>query len=166
MNLCALLPSLHGSGWQKCLMWLWHLYPPEGQAQQPTLMKLPHDTQQMSFVSTEHPRGRSLPIFPSRKRHEATAWQTTLPWANLWFSLGLNMETFGIMLSTQCNNIYNKGKVVFRLSVQLSSITAIVWLCYPIRQLQLSEYTCWWENRIIGQSMSYLGMIGGATHFT
>ena len=36
-----------------------------------------------------------------------------------------------------------------RLHAQLSQITAIVRLCYSIRQLQLSEYTCWWENRIL-----------------
>ena len=49
-----------------------------------------------------------------------------------------------------------------RLHAQLSQITAIVRLCYSIRQLQLSEYTCRWENRIIGRSMSYPGTIGGA----
>ena len=37
-----------------------------------------------------------------------------------------------------------------RLHAQLSQITAIVRLCYSTRQLQLSEYTCRWENRIIG----------------
>ena len=37
-----------------------------------------------------------------------------------------------------------------RLHAQLSQITAIVWLCYSTRQLQLSEYTCLWENQIIG----------------
>ena len=49
-----------------------------------------------------------------------------------------------------------------RLHAQLSRITAIVRLCYSIRQLQLSEYTCRWENRIIGRSMSYPGTLGGA----
>ena len=47
------------------------------------------------------------------------------------------------------------------LHTQLSRITAIV-LWYSIGQLQLSEYTCRGENRIIGQSMSYPGTIGGA----
>ena len=37
----------------------------------------------------------------------------------------------------------------------LIRITAIVWLCYSIRQLQSSDYTCQWENWIIGRSMSY-----------
>ena len=36
-----------------------------------------------------------------------------------------------------------------RLHAQLSQITAIVRLCNSIAQLQLSQYTCWWENRII-----------------
>ena len=36
-----------------------------------------------------------------------------------------------------------------RLHAQLSQITAIVQLCHSIRQLQLSEYTCRWENQII-----------------
>ena len=49
-----------------------------------------------------------------------------------------------------------------RLHAQFSRITAIVGLCYSIRQLQSSEYTCWWENRIIGWSMSYHGTIFGA----
>ena len=48
------------------------------------------------------------------------------------------------------------------LLAQVSQITAIVWLCYSIRQLQLSKYTCLWENRIIGWSMSYPGTLGGA----
>ena len=48
------------------------------------------------------------------------------------------------------------------LHAQLSWITAIIRLCYSIRQLQLSKYTCQWENWIIGWSMSYPGMIGGA----
>ena len=48
------------------------------------------------------------------------------------------------------------------LHAQLSQITAIARLCYSIRQLQLSEYTCRWENRIIGWSVTYTGMIGGA----
>ena len=47
------------------------------------------------------------------------------------------------------------------LHAQLSRITAIVRLCYSIRQLQLSEYTCRWEKWIIGRSMSYAGTIGG-----
>ena len=49
-----------------------------------------------------------------------------------------------------------------RLPAQFSRITAIVRPCYSIRQLQLFEYTCQWENRIIGQSMSHPGTIGGA----
>ena len=49
-----------------------------------------------------------------------------------------------------------------RLHAQLSWITATVRLCYLIKQLQASEYTCRWENLIIGQSMSYPGTIGGA----
>ena len=49
-----------------------------------------------------------------------------------------------------------------RLHAQFSQITAIVRLCYSIRQLQLSEYTCWWENQIIGWNMSYPSTIGGA----
>ena len=49
-----------------------------------------------------------------------------------------------------------------RLHAQLSRITAIVRLCCSIRQLQLSEYTCQWENWITGWSMSYPGTIGGA----
>ena len=49
------------------------------------------------------------------------------------------------------------------LSVRLhEQITAIVQLHYSIRQLQLSEYTCRWENQIIGRSISYPGTIGGA----
>ena len=36
------------------------------------------------------------------------------------------------------------------LHAQFSRITAIVRLCYSIRQLLLSEYTCRWENGIIG----------------
>ena len=47
------------------------------------------------------------------------------------------------------------------LHAQLSRITAIVQLCYSIRQLQMSEYTYWWENQIIAHSMSYPGTIGG-----
>ena len=50
-----------------------------------------------------------------------------------------------------------------RLRAHLSRITAIVRLRYSIRQLQLSEYTCRWENRIIGRSMSYPGTIGGTS---
>ena len=49
-----------------------------------------------------------------------------------------------------------------RLHAHLSQITAIVWLCYSIRQLQSSEYTCRWENQITGESMSYPGTLGGA----
>ena len=49
-----------------------------------------------------------------------------------------------------------------RLHAQLSQITAIVPLCCSIRQLQLSQYTCRWANRITGRSMSYPGTIGGA----
>ena len=49
-----------------------------------------------------------------------------------------------------------------RLHAQLSRITAIVRPCCSIRQLQLSEYTCRWEDRITGWSMSHPGMIGGA----
>ena len=45
---------------------------------------------------------------------------------------------------------------------QLSQITAIVRLCYSIRQLQLSEYTCLWENRISGRSMYAAVTLGGA----
>ena len=45
---------------------------------------------------------------------------------------------------------------------QLSRITAIVRLYYSIRQLQLSKYTCWGENQIIGWSISYPSTIGGA----
>ena len=41
-----------------------------------------------------------------------------------------------------------------RLHAQLNQITGIVWLCPWIGQQQLSEYT-WWENRFIGQSISY-----------
>ena len=41
-----------------------------------------------------------------------------------------------------------------RLHVQFSQITAIVPLCYSIRQLPLSEYTCLWENRITACRMS------------
>ena len=48
-----------------------------------------------------------------------------------------------------------------RLHAHLSQITAIVRLCYSIRQLQLSEYTCRWKNRIIGWSMSYPSTKGG-----
>ena len=48
------------------------------------------------------------------------------------------------------------------LHAHLSRITAIVWLCYSIRQLQSSEYTCRWENQITGESMSYPGTLGGA----
>ena len=36
-----------------------------------------------------------------------------------------------------------------RLHAQLSRITAIVRLRYSTRQLQLSEYACRWENRVI-----------------
>ena len=49
-----------------------------------------------------------------------------------------------------------------RLHAQLSRITVIVRLCYSIGQLQLSEYTCLWENQIIGWSVSYPRAIGGA----
>ena len=48
-----------------------------------------------------------------------------------------------------------------RLHAQFSRITAVARLCFSIRQLQLSEYTCQWENRITGRSMSYPGAIGG-----
>ena len=41
-------------------------------------------------------------------------------------------------------------------------MTAIVQLCYSIRQLQLPKYICRWEHLIIGRIMSYPGMIGGA----
>ena len=47
-------------------------------------------------------------------------------------------------------------------SLSMITCTCIVRLCYSIRQLQLSEYTCRWENQIIGRSMSDPGMIGGA----
>ena len=47
-----------------------------------------------------------------------------------------------------------------RLHAHLSRITAIVRLCYSTRQLQLSEYTCPWENWIIGRRISYPGTIG------
>ena len=43
-----------------------------------------------------------------------------------------------------------------------SRITAIVWLCYSVGQLQLSKYTCRWENWITGRSMSYHSTMGGA----
>ena len=49
-----------------------------------------------------------------------------------------------------------------RLHAQLSQITAIVRLCCSIRQLQLSEYTCRWENWITSRCMSYPGTLGGA----
>ena len=49
-----------------------------------------------------------------------------------------------------------------RLHAQLSLITAIVRLFHLIGQLELYECTCWWENLIIGRSMSYPGTIGGA----
>ena len=49
-----------------------------------------------------------------------------------------------------------------RLHAQLGRITAIVRQWHSIRQLQLSKYTCRWENRIIGPSMSYPGTLGGA----
>ena len=51
---------------------------------------------------------------------------------------------------------------LLHLHAQLSQITAIVRPCYSIGQLQLPEYTCQWDNRIIGRSMSYPGPIGGA----
>ena len=54
------------------------------------------------------------------------------------------------------------GSLSVRLHAQLSQITAIVRLRCSIRQLQLSEYTCQWENLITGRSMSYPGTIGGA----
>ena len=59
---------------------------------------------------------------------------------------------------SQCSFILHS----VRLHAPLSRITAIVRLCYSVRQLQLSEYTCWWENRIVLWSMSYPGTIGGA----
>ena len=58
------------------------------------------------------------------------------------------------------NAAFRKQSV--RLHAQLSRVTAIVRLCCSIRQLQLSEYTCRWENRITGRSMSNPGMLGGA----
>ena len=48
------------------------------------------------------------------------------------------------------------------LHAHLSQITAIVRLCCSVRQLQLSKYTCRWENRITGQSMPYPGTLVGA----
>ena len=49
-----------------------------------------------------------------------------------------------------------------RLHAQLSRITARVWLCYSIKQLQWSKYMCQWENWITGRSMSYPVTLGGA----
>ena len=49
-----------------------------------------------------------------------------------------------------------------RLHAQFSRITAIVRLCYSIRQLRLSEHT--WDEKIglLGRSMLYPGTTGGA----
>ena len=50
----------------------------------------------------------------------------------------------------------------------ISTLTCTAWSDYSysstmlLRQLQLSEYTCLWENQIIGRSVSYSHTISGA----
>ena len=63
-------------------------------------------------------------------------------------SLCCNLSQKSICLDQTWLMIWLQQSV--RLHAQLSRITAIVRLCHSIRQLQLSEYTCRWENRIIG----------------
>ena len=55
------------------------------------------------------------------------------------------------MLQTPSWPAFHQGSQSVRLHAQLSRITAVVRLCYSIGHLQLSEYTYWWENQIIGQ---------------
>ena len=59
-------------------------------------------------------------------------------------------------------SIVQSMRLSLRLHAHLSQITAIVRLCCSVRQLQLSKYTCRWENRITGQSMPYPGTLVGA----
>ena len=87
-----------------------------------------------------HPR-RQLSVcsrFANHERNTGRTWFTS--WRPCW----------GRELRTCCHSV--------RLHAQLSQITAIVPLCHSIRQLQLSQYTCRWENWI----MSYPGTLGGA----
>ena len=79
---------------------------------------------------------------------------------NIYFHMTLPYSAYSI--ATLVSTFLVLAGESVRLHAHLSRITAIVWLCYSIRQLQFPEYTCRWENRIIGRSMSYPGMIGGA----
>ena len=79
----------------------------------------------------------------------------SLAWSN---SLLLHYFSFPVFFFL----LFDVGNDSVCLHAQLSQITAIVRLCCSIRQLQLSEYTCRWENGITGRSMSYPGTLGGA----
>ena len=96
-------------------------------------------------------------------RQSSKTVQTT--WL-LSVSLGLS---FNVIYTTSNQPAFHPSLTHWLHSVhlhaQLSRITAIVRLCYSIRQLQLSEYTCRWENWIIGRSMSYPSTIGGTVPF-
>ena len=85
MSLCALLPSVRGSGWQQHLMWLWDLDPPEGQAQQPTLEWL--------LFRQRAPWRQKLQTVPLSLVSFVDFPIKAAPWgngmtANVWFSLG------------------------------------------------------------------------------
>ena len=57
--------------------------------------------------------------------------------------------------------IWVRWRLSLRLHAQLSPITAVLWLCYSIRQLQLSWVYMPVRKSKYWLSMSYPGMIGG-----
>ena len=71
-----------------------------------------------------------------------------------WLSYQVNFPA----ISVHRLQMINRRAV--HLHAQFSRITAIVWLCYSIRQPQLSEYIWRWENWFTGWSVSYPGTIG------
>ena len=79
------------------------------------------------------------------------------------FTVGIRLFSWdAVCNSISWTRLFTEIYHSVHLHAQLSGITAIVQLCYSVRQLQLSEYTCRWENHIIGWSVSYPGTIGGA----
>ena len=79
-------------------------------------------------------------------------WQPWFPFMFIMIKLGVFLNVNDTWGKTWYSQQWQHS---VRLHAHLSRITATVRLCYSIRQLLLSEYTCQWENGITGRSMSY-----------